>query len=269
MLAELRDAPRGPIPRIAIVTPSHNYAQYIASAIDSVLAQNYPNLSYHVQDGGSSDGTLEVLKNYGDRISWSSQVDGGQSHAINAGFAANDSDLMAYLNSDDMFLPGALAYVARFFEANPDVDLIYGHRIFIDRSQAEIGRAILPAHDSGALYFAAYIPQETMFWRRRVWEAVGPIDEGFQYAMDWEFQLRAQKAGFKFARVNRFLACFRVHDQQKTSATYDIGHAEMQTLRKRYLGHSPGRRELLWALLPYLTKQYAYHLLYNMRVLRI
>ena len=262
-------SPGDSVPRIAIVTPSYNYAQYIASTIDSVLAQNYPNLSYHVQDGGSADGTLEVLKNYGDQISWRSQIDGGQSHAINLGFAANDGDLMAYLNSDDILLPGALAYVASFFAANPHVDVIYGHRIFIDRSQLEIGRAILPAHHSKALYFAGYIPQETMFWRRSVWDAVGPVDEGFRYAMDWEFQLRAQTAGFKFARVNRFLACFRIHEQQKTSAAYDVGHMEMQALRKRYLGHVPSRRELVWGLLPFLTKQYAYHLLYKMRVLRI
>lgn len=254
---------------MAIVTPSYNYARYLASAIDSVLAQNYPGLSYHVQDGGSNDGTLELLGNYGDRISWDSRPDHGQSQAINLGFAGRNADLMAYLNSDDVFLPGAFAYVAGFFEANPDVDVVYGHRIFIDQSQLEIGRAILPAHDAKALCFAGYIPQETMFWRRRVWDTIGPIDESFQYAMDWEFQLRAQKAGFKFARVNRFLSCFRVHDRQKTSATYDVGHAEMQVLRKRYVGHSPSRRELIWAMLPYLAKQYAYHLLYKMRVLRI
>jgi GT2 family glycosyltransferase len=116
---------------------------------------------------------------------------------------------------------------------------------------------------------AGYIPQETMFWRRRVWEKVGPLDESFQYALDWDFQLRAQDAGFKLARLPRFLACFRVHDAQKTSSEYDVGYAEMQRLRQQHLGFSPSQREIYRALRPYLIKQLLLHWSFKSGLLRI
>jgi glycosyltransferase involved in cell wall biosynthesis len=231
-------------PRIAIVTPTYNYARYLSATIDSVLEQHYPNLFYHVQDAGSNDGTVALLKGYGNRISWRSESDNGQAHAINAGFAGIECDVMAYLNSDDILLPGTLSYVAQCFLTQPDVDVIYGHRIFIDKDGFEIGRAVLPAHDEKALHYACYVPQETMFWRREAWDKIGPLNENFQYALDWDFELRAQAAGFRFARVRRFLACFRVHDQQKTSSDHDVGHMEMQKLRKQYLGDVATQREI-------------------------
>lgn len=256
------------IPAIAIVTPSYNQARFLGAAIDSVLSQNYPNLSYHVQDGASNDGTIAVLKSYGDKISWESSPDRGQSDAINTGFDGVEGDIMGYLNSDDALLPGTLAYVANFFHARPDVDIVYGHRIFIDSDGSEIGRAVLPAHDKKALLYAGYIPQETMFWRRRVWQAIGTIDCSFQYALDWDFQLRAQGAGFKLERVRRFLACFRVHDNQKTTSNYDIGRLEMDTIRRKYLGHVPSQPEIYRAMLPYLARQFVFHWSYRLGLLK-
>jgi glycosyltransferase involved in cell wall biosynthesis len=246
-------------PRIAIVTPSFNHGRFLRATIDSVLDQNYPGLSYHVQDGASVDDTVEILKSYGDRISWQSKPDGGQADAINAGFAGVDCDVMAYLNSDDTLLPGALACVASFFEQRPDIDFVYGHRIFIDYAGSEIGRAVFPAHNTEALKYAGYVPQETMFWRRRVWDKTAPIDTGFQYALDWDFMLRAEAAGFKMARLRRFLACFRVHDEQKTTKNYERGRAEMQALRQRSLGRVPSQREIYRAMMPYLVRQYVFH----------
>ena len=227
----LQTAPEN-APRIAIVTPSYNHARYLRATIDSVLAQSYPNLAYIVEDGGSPDGTLELLESYGDKIVWRSERDAGQGSAINRGFARIDGEIMAYLNSDDILLPSALAYVARTFLADPAIDVIYGHRIFIDEDGAEIGRWVLPLHDKKTLKWADYIPQETMFWRRRVWEKAGPIDESFRYALDWDFALRAQAAGFRFRRVPRFLACFRVHDAQKSTAMIDVGDSEQRRLRE-------------------------------------
>ena len=175
---------------------------------------------------------------------------------------------MAYLNSDDTLLPGALSFVANFFDARPDIDIIYGHRIFIDSEGFEIGRAILPAHDNQALHYAGYIPQETMFWRRRVWDKVGAMDVNFQYALDWDFILRAQAAGFKIARVRRFLACFRVHDEQKTTRNYEVGRREMRTLREKYLGHAPSQSEIFRAMLPYLARQLIFHWSYRLGLLK-
>jgi glycosyltransferase involved in cell wall biosynthesis len=268
-LYSLPPAPALPaeIPAIAIVTPSYNQARFLRATIDSVLCQDYPKLYYHVQDGASDDGTVDVLRSYGDKLSWQSESDGGQSDAINLGFSGVDSEIMCYLNSDDVLLPGTLAYVARFFRSRPDVDVVYGHRIFIDSDGSEIGRAVLPAHSNKVLLYAGYIPQETMFWRRRVWDTVGPIDTGFHYALDWDFMLRAQAAGFKFERARRFLACFRVHDRQKTTSNYDVGHREMRALRLKYLGSIPSQSEIFRAISPYLARQFIFHWCYKLGLL--
>ncbi len=252
-----------PVPSIAIVTPSFNHGRFLRATIDSVVNQAYPRLFYHVQDGGSDDDTVEVLKSYGDKISWRSARDKGQSDAINLGFAGIDCDIMAYLNSDDTLLPGTLACVANFFHERPDIDMVYGHRIFIDSAGSEIGRAILPAHSPKALLYAGYVPQETMFWRRRVWDSIEPMDVNFHYALDWDFMLRAQAAGFKFERLRRFLACFRVHEEQKTTKNFEVGRGEMHTLRLRSLGHLPTQYEIHRALLPYFARQFVFHWSYR------
>ena len=255
-------------PRIAMVTPSYNHGQYLDATIESIVSQNYPNLYYHVQDGTSIDGTLEILKSRSNAISWKSEPDSGQSNAINLGFAGVDSEIMAYLNSDDMLLPGTLAYVANYFTSHPHVDIVYGHRVFVDREGLEVGRAVLPPHDGVALQYADYVPQETMFWRKRVWDKIGPIDESFHYAMDWDFILRAQAAGFKFARLPRFLACFRIHDAQKTASTYAIGVREMGILRRRVLGFDPTQMQIRRAIAPYLARQVVFHYAHKLSLLR-
>jgi len=259
-----------PPPRIAIVTPSYNQRKYLEATVASVLGQNYPALSYHVQDGASQDGTVDLLNAYGGQVSWRSEPDSGQAHAINAGFktAAIDCDIMAYLNSDDTLLPGALSYVAHVFQTRPDIDIVYGHRIFIDPDGSEIGRAVFPPHDANALLYVGYVPQETMFWRRRVWEQIGPMDISFHYALDWDFMLRAQDAGFKFVRLRRFNACFRVHDEQKTTKIYEQGRKEMRALRLRHLGHIPTQREIFHAMMPYLLRQFVFHWSYRLGILK-
>jgi glycosyltransferase involved in cell wall biosynthesis len=240
----------------------------LRATIESVLGQCYPRLFYHVQDGGSHDRSVDILKSYGENISWRSSQDKGQSDAINLGFEGVGCEIMAYLNSDDTLIPGTLAYVANFFQTRPDIDIVYGHRVFIDYEGLEIGRAVLPAHSEKALLYAGYIPQETMFWRRRVWDKIGAMDAGFQYALDWEFMLRAQAAGFKFARARRFLACFRVHDQQKTTSNYDLGRREMRALRQKYLGHVPSQSEIFRAISPYLVRQLIFHWSYRLGLLK-
>jgi Glycosyl transferase family 2 len=255
--------------RIAIITPSFNQAQFIDATIESVVSQNYPNLYYHVQDGGSTDGTIENLKKRGKAISWSSAPDTGQSNAINLGFANVDCGIMAYLNSDDMLLPGTLTHVANYFARHPEIDIVYGHRIFVDRDGLEVGRAVLPPYERETLRYADYIPQETMFWRKSVWDTIGTIDENFHYAMDWDFILRAQSAGFRFARLPRFLACFRVHDAQKTAATYATGAKEMSILRQRSLGFVPTHAQINRVIAPYLLRQATYHCAYKLGLLRL
>jgi glycosyltransferase involved in cell wall biosynthesis len=229
-------SPPTPAPSIAIVTPSLNHGQFIERTINSVLSQNYPNLQYTIQDGDSDDSTTAVLARYADRVDIVSEADTGQADAINRGFKRVNGDIMGWLNSDDVLLPGTLAYVARFMSEHPDVDLVYGHRIFIDSVDREIGRAVLPRHDSSALRWFDYIPQETLFWRRRVWDRLQPLDTSFVYALDWDFILRAVTENFRFRRLPRFLGGFRVHPAQKTTGIMDVGRREMDRLRLRSLG---------------------------------
>jgi glycosyltransferase involved in cell wall biosynthesis len=244
-------------PRISIVTPSFRQARFIERTIRSVVEQGYPNLEYHVQDGGSRDGTVEILERYSPRItSWESEPDSGQSQAINRAFAKTSGEIMAWLNSDDILLPGVLAYVADYFNRNPDVDVVYGHRILIDEEDREIGRWILPPHEDKVLSWADYVPQETLFWRRRIWDKVDSrIDESFRFAMDWVLLLRFRGAGARFARLPRFLGGFRVHPEQKTTADIsDLGFKEMNLLRERSLGHVPTGLEVRKAVIPYLLR---------------
>jgi len=256
-------------PAVAIVTPSLNQGRFLSATIDSVLSQNYPRLRFHVQDGGSSDETISLLRNYGERLSWRSEPDNGQADAINRALVGIDCEIMSYLNSDDILMPGTLAYVTRTFADMPDVDLIYGNRIFIDEGGYETGRVVLPKHDAKAICWGDYIPQETLFWRRKVWDTVGQFDETFSYALDWEFILRARDAGFKFYHAPRFLACFRVHAEQKTQKHLDVGLREVQRLREHYLGHKPSRKEIAYALFPYLSRQFALHWFYKWGILQL
>lgn len=249
--------PPGSAPRVSIVTPSFNQHEFVERTVRSVLDQSYPNLEFFVQDGASTDGTTDVLSHYGDRLAgWSSCPDNGQANAINAGFAKSSGEIMAWLNSDDILLPGTLAYVTEYFSRHPNVDVVYGHRILIDEHDREIGRWILPSHNDKVLSWEDFIPQETMFWRRRIWEkSGGHVDESFRFAMDWDLLLRFRDAGARFVRLPRFLGGFRVHSRQKTSVEIlHVGYQEMDRIRQRLLGYVPSRKEINKAVRGYLIK---------------
>jgi glycosyltransferase involved in cell wall biosynthesis len=266
-----RVAPPADPPRISIVTPSFNQAHLIERTIRSVLEQRYPSLEYIVQDGGSRDGTAGILAGCAHGLHhWESLPDNGQTDAINRGFRHASGEIMAYLNSDDLLLPGALNFIARFFADHPEIDAVYGHRVLIDEQDREIGRWILPPHDDRVLTWADYVPQETLFWRRRVWDRIGgAFDESFHFAMDWDFLLRLRGAGARFTRLPRFLGAFRVHDQQKTSAAMsDLGMQEMTRLRLRSLGYVPEPAEVHVRCSRYLLRHLMCHAMYRAGVVR-
>lgn len=259
-------APEDP-PLISIVTPSYNQGQYLEKTLRSVLDQNYPRLEYVVQDGGSRDESVEVIEKYRPRLLHAeSKKDKGQGNAINLGFAhASKGEIMAYLNSDDILLPGALNYVAAYFKAHPEVDVVYGHRIIIDQHGYEIGRWVLPPHSDKMLVWADYVPQETMFWRRRVWDKVGGIDESFRFALDWDLLLRFRDAGAKFVRLPRFLGAFRLHVTSKTAAEMgEVGTHEMGLLRQRVHGVATGLDEIRANLQGYMLSHCWHNWLYRL-----
>ena len=258
-------------PLISVVSPTLNAAAFVEETLRSVLEQGYPRLEYIVQDGGSTDRTLEIIGRYAARLaSVDSRRDAGQSDALNMGFRRTTGEIMAYLNSDDLLLPGALHYVASFFARHPDIDVVYGHRVVIDEEGWEIGRWVLPRHDDAVLSWADYVPQETLFWRRRIWEKAGAaFDETFQFAMDWELLLRFRDAGARFARVPRFLGAFRVHRGQKTSARMrETGSREMARLRQRVHGQAVAPEEIALGSQSYLLRNALYHRLYTWGLLR-
>src|SRR5208282_123949 len=184
----------------------------------------------------------------------------------NRGFHHTSGEIMAWINSDDVLLPGALHYVGRFFSSHPTVDAVYSHRVLIDSAGDEIGRWLLPAHRDESLIWMDYIPQESLFWRRRAWYRVGAaLDESLQFALDWDLLLRFHNSGVRFARVPRFLAAFRVHSQQKTSAwVEDFGSREIELLRTRQHGRLVSHEEISRRVASYLRRHLAYDALYGL-----
>ena len=213
------------LPKISVITPSYNQAQFIEQTIQSVLSQGYPNLEYIVMDGGSTDGTLEILRKYADHLYWVSEPDRGQSHAINKGFARASGDVLAFLNSDDLYEPGALLSVGSYFAAHPEVFWLTGWCRTIDAQGKEIRRLStwykmfwLLFRSYTVLLVLDYISQPATFWRREVIDKVGGFDESLHYAMDYDYSLRVGKY-YKLSVLNHFIARFRVHAFSKAGAT--------------------------------------------------
>lgn len=256
-----RAEPPRPAPTISIVTPSYEQGRFLERTLYSVISQNYPALEYVVQDGGSKDESVEILSRYGPSLkSWASERDRGQADAINRGFAHTSGEIMAYLNSDDMLLPGALAYVASYFAAHPEVDVVYGNRLIVDEHDRQVGVWVLPPHDDEELAVIDFVPQETLFWRRAAWEAAGgEIDANLRFALDWDLLLRMRDSGARIVRLPRFLGAFRTHEDQKTIAWNDQCMIECDALRRRVHGRGMSHEETVARAAPYMRRHVLYH----------
>lgn len=263
--AYVRTDPPRPAPRISIVTPSFDQGEFIERALYSVLSQAYPELEYVVCDGGSRDGTVEVLRRYQARLAgWLSEPDGGQADALNRGFAATSGEIMSYLNSDDMLLPGSLAYVARYLVQHPEVDAVYGQRVLVNEDDYQVGVWVTPPHDDRLLDLADYVPQETLFWRRRAWEAAGGrMDDSLDYALDWDLLLRLRDSGARIVRLPRLLGAFRVHDGQKTLSPDPRREAETERLRIRTCGRPMSGDEAYARAARFLRRHVLRHILHR------
>jgi Glycosyl transferase family 2 len=251
------------LPNIALVTPSYGQGRYLEASIRSVLSQSYPHLEYAVVDGGSTDGSAQIIERYRAQFAYAvSEKDEGQAEAIIKGFARTSGEIMAYLNADDLLEPGTLRFIGDFFLRHPRVDAIYGHRLVIDENGMEVGRWVSPRYNPKVLRLVDYVPQETLFWRRSLYEKVGGLDRHSQFAMDWDLLLRFASTGARIKRVPYFLGRFRIHLAQKSAALIDsTGAKEMDSLHMRELGFLPGeavleacrerlkRESLLYALL--------------------
>ncbi len=210
-------------PLISVVTPSFNQAAYLETTIRSVLEQGYPNLEYLVIDGGSTDGSVDIIKKYADRLTyWVSEPDSGQSNAINKGFARATGELLAWLNSDDYYMPGALHAFAEAAVAHPDADFFVG----IGRAVDVNGRILFdlpPPENLGLESTYRWLDrgdflQPSAIFRRRIWERAEPIDEDIHFVMDVDLWLRMAKAGCRFHLIDAVLSSALVHAAAKTTA---------------------------------------------------
>lgn len=204
-------------PRVSVVTPSYNQGQFLEQTIRSVLLQGYPNLEYIVIDGGSTDSSVEIIRKYEPWLAyWISEPDRGQSHAINKGFQRATGEVCAWLNSDDVYLRGALGEAALGFVKDPERSLVYGNLVLVDEAGAVQGFMRAPAFSLEGLISHNYISQPSAFMRTTAVEKAGYVDESYHLCMDYDLWLRLAAQG-KVAHLDTTLAAFRTHSESKTS----------------------------------------------------
>ncbi len=225
------------LPSVSIVTPALNHARFLPQAIESVLRQDYPNLEYIVVDGGSSDGTLEILKSYGDRLRWISEPDTGQSNAINKGFRMARGEILAWINADDVLLAGAVRKAAGALARDPDLAMVYGEGYIIDENGTVKRRfpETTPFNLWRLVYVGDTILQQTAFMRKRAVETAGYLDETLHWGMDWDLFIRIGKR-FRVQYLNEYLGCIREYDTTKTSTGGIRRFRELEQIIRRHAG---------------------------------
>lgn len=225
-------------PKLTVVTPSYNQAAYLERTILSVLNQQYPNLEYFVMDGGSTDGSVEIIKKYEPFLAgWVSEKDRGQTDAINKGFRRATGNFVAFQNSDDVFAPGALASVANAWRQHPDTDVFFGDMYIIDEHDVITEELRVPPFCVECqLYEGMQIFNQSLFIRRERLEQFGLLDETLRFAIDYEVVTRLSvQPGVQFRHLNDFWGGFRLQPDAKTSSLAHIGRAEHNQIRDKFL----------------------------------
>lgn len=228
---------RSGLPRITIVTPSFNQSQFLEETLRSVLLQGYPDLEYIVVDGGSTDSSVGIIRKYEPWLArWVSGKDRGQADAIRKGFEWATGEIIGWVNSDDLYLPGSLMRLADGFVRKPQADVVYGnlYRIDADSRVLEEHRQT-PFQRMGYLYGGFYLHQPSTLWRRELMRAVGGVNPEFSFDMDNDLFVRFALRGAPFRFERAFVACFRVHPESKTSRILHVSKAENDRIRDTYL----------------------------------
>jgi len=228
------------LPLVSIVTPSFNQAKYLEKTIQSVLSQEYPRVEYILVDGGSTDGSVEIIRKYEKDLAWwISEPDAGQTDAINKGFAHANGEIFAWLNSDDTYEPGAIREAVDYLLAHPEIGMVYGDANFIDETGRIIGKFPAAQTDYRRLRRGyVHIPQQASFWRAELWRQVAPLDSSFYFAMDYDLWVRLAKITQIRYLPGHVWANFRLHLDAKTIAEDDRCWPEMLRVHYRE-GGSP------------------------------
>jgi glycosyltransferase involved in cell wall biosynthesis len=222
-------------PQFSIVTPSFNQARFLEQTIRSVLEQDYPNIEYLIIDGGSTDGSVEIIRQYADRLAyWVSEHDRGQAHAINKGFDRASGDILCWINSDDYFFPGIFRQVAEVFAASGPATLVYGECLMFDadRGWSKLRRPVSP-FDLFLFRTMMFFDQPSCFWTRDLWLKVGPLDETLHYTFDWDWFIRAAERG-SFKYIPLLASAYRIHQDQKTGSGGGVRRQEIRQIVDRY-----------------------------------
>lgn len=224
------------MPKISIVTPSFNQAPFLEQTIRSVLDEQACEVEYFIVDGGSTDGSLEIIQRWASRLAWwVSEPDNGQPHAINKGLGRVSGEIVGYINSDDWYHPGALDAVVQWFEQHPEEDWLAG---VVDNYAGEIcTKRVVPACFSVSEFLGRYrynFPQPGVFWRRRMQEKIGVFDDSLHYCFDHEYWVRALAAGYRPVCTDLPIACFRLHAASKTTSQHHRFIVEDRQIAQRY-----------------------------------
>lgn len=229
------------LPKISIITPSFNQAEFLERTICSVLDQNYPNLEYIIVDGGSTDGSVDIIRRYESRISyWVSEPDRGQAHAINKGLRRATGDWVGWQNSDDIYYSAAFDWLIAAIRSQPQVDFVVGDMNLITRADSVVRdiRYVQPTYIS-VLAEGMVLANQAAFWRRGLHAKIGYLDESFDCMFDREWFLRLLESRPTVAHVPHILGALRLHDDTKTSTRAAVFEAE----EKRILA---GREQSAW-----------------------
>jgi glycosyltransferase involved in cell wall biosynthesis len=242
--------------RFSIVTPSYNQARFIEKTIQSVLNQRYPDFEHIVMDGGSTDGTIEILKKY-PHLRWKCERDRGQADAINKGLKMATGEILAWINSDDYYLLGAFERVAKAYQDARKPDIIFGDVLVVTEADRAIARRRSLPYDYRMLLLGTnYIQQPAVFFTRDALEEVGYLDETLHYALDWDLWLRFGRAGMRFKLVQAPLAALRWHKGAKSFAQRSQMAADTRRVRDRYWSEVARKRGFAANLLLPLLRSY-------------
>lgn len=245
------------LPKVSIVTPSFNQEQFLEETILSVLSQNYPNLEYIIVDGGSRDSSVEIIRRYEGRLThWVSEPDRGQVHALNKGLERATGDIFAFINSDDVYLPGAFSAAVNHFQSNPDCKWLCGDTIFFGEGRrTELFRAVVPKSAAHALVWEAHCPQPGMFWRRELLRS--GFDERWRYCFDHDLYVRLLLSNYRCDYLPIPIAGYRLHKNSKTVAESAEFDKEFDAIAECYEGLLKGADRRWSVATRFLRRSYA------------